>query len=60
MERLNTLRHEFEETNNKLEYPFDIKDLCGLRKRRKEILREAQALAKSLNLPGTFWFYTAA
>jgi hypothetical protein len=60
MERLNTLRQEFEESKKKLEYPFDIKDLYRLKDRRIEILREAQVLAESLNLPGTFWFNTAA
>jgi len=60
MERLNTLRQEFEQTKQRLEFPFSFEDFDQLNQHREAILREAQALAKRLNLQGRFWFSAAA
>ena len=59
MERLNALRQEFEKTNRELEFPINFQDLDQLRERRDTIRREAQELAKKLNLLGPFWFNSA-
>jgi hypothetical protein len=59
MGRLNILRHEFEDTERKLQYPWNVEEFYLLKERREAIRREAQALAKQLNLPGHFWFNTA-
>jgi hypothetical protein len=60
MERLNTLRQEFEQASRHLEFPFSFEDFDQLKERREAIRREAQSLAKRLNLMGPFWFNAAA
>jgi hypothetical protein len=58
MERLNSLRREFEQTIRLLEFPFSFEDFDQLKERRDAIRREARALATKLNLAGPFWFDT--
>lgn len=58
MDRLNSLRREFEQTMRLLEFPFSFEDFDQLKERREAIRREAKALAKILNLAGPFWFDT--
>lgn len=58
MERLNSLRREFEQAIRFLEFPFSFEDFDQLKERRDAILREAKALAKKLSLPRPLWFDT--
>ncbi len=48
MDRLNQLRLEYEDINQRLECPFDVGDYCQLKERRAAILDEAYALAVNL------------
>jgi len=56
MHRLNQLRREYEEATNGLSFPLNIEERAQLTERRRAILGEAQALAKTLNISGDHWF----
>jgi hypothetical protein len=58
MERLNQLRHEYEQTKTVLNFPFSIEERQRQVERRNAILAEARTLAASLNLTGEHWFNT--
>jgi hypothetical protein len=59
MERLNTLRMQYEETKKILAFPVSIEEFRCLCHYRNKICGEAQMLAQSLNIQGRFWFNTA-
>ena len=56
MERLNQLRHDFEQTKRVLNFPFTIEERQRQVERRAAILMEARALAASLSITGEHWF----
>ena len=56
MERLNQLRHEYEQTKRVLNFPFSIEERQRQVERRAAILTEARALAASLSITGEHWF----
>jgi hypothetical protein len=58
MERLKYLYREYEENQKLLSHPFDLVDLQELKESREAILREARALAKTLNISEPQWFST--
>lgn len=59
MEPLKSLYREYEENAKQLSNPFDLADLQRLKERRQDILREARALAQTLNISGPQWFSDA-
>jgi hypothetical protein len=58
MERLKYLYREYEENAKLLSNPLDLADLQQLKECRRAILREARALAKTLNISEPQWFST--
>ena len=56
MERLKNLYREYEENAKLLSNPLDLADLQQLKERWQAILREARALAKTLNISEPQWF----
>ena len=53
---LKHLRQEYEENRKSLRFPLNIEDYDRLKERSKVIGVEANALAKSLNIPNLTWF----
>lgn len=56
MEHLKALYCEYEENAKLLSNPVDVADLLHVKERRQEILREARALAETLDVSEPQWF----
>ena len=60
VDRLETLRQEFQQTSQYLEFPTSIEDFDQLKERLYTIRREAQALANRLDLSKPVWLDVAS